>query len=213
MNPDAQAIMTASLASADQTYMTVAFAVATANCPFMQSINTMYVLKKWGADVEFKVYAEITIEEKSMMGCGLTANKLAYYKELYRNRYEIHAKYLECYGMDNGHLVFWEYCMDCLQGMAFIKAAFATQMLWGASDESGIFCVDVHNANRLGIKLPTGAKKSKNKRAQYLNICVLSGWTSSFAWQSWCDFLANKYPGQFTDGMQVSRMHSQAVIL
>ena len=204
MNPDAKAIRTASLASAFQTYLTISFAVATANCPFMQSVNTLRLLKDWGDDIEFKVYAELTMAEKSAAGCGMTPMKLAAYQYLHRIQDVVFDKYLECDGLENGHLIFWEYCMDCLQGMGMVKAAFATQMLFNR-----LGCIDIHNARELGYeKCPSG--KARKNRPVYLNIQSVK--TSEKWWNDWCDMLAVKYPGQFKSGEHVSALHSEAVI-
>ena len=205
MNPDAQKIRNASLASSFQTYLTIAFAVATANCPFGQSVNTARLLKEWGDDVEFKVYAELTVAEKSAACCGMTGMKLAAYQYLHRNQDVIYDKFLECDKLQDGHLIFWNYCMDCLAGMGMVKSAFAVQMLFNR-----LGCIDIHNARELGYdKCPTG--KAFKNRPTYLNIQAIK--SSEQWWNDWCKMLATKYPGQFTSGEHVSSLHSEAVIL
>ncbi len=180
------------------------FAVATANCPFRQSVNTLQVLRGWGESIMSVEYANITQAEKSLMGCGMTASKLAAYQYLWANRESIYAKYMECLNMENGHIVFWEYCMDCLMGMGMVKAAFAVQMLFNK-----LGCIDIHNAKELGYsKCPTG--KAKKQRPVYLNIQSVK--TSEQWWDHWCHMLAKKYPGQFKDGEHVSRLHAIAIM-
>lgn len=180
------------------------FAVATANCPFQQSVNTMGVLRTWGEDITTKEYADITQGEKSLMGCGMTANKLSAYQYLWYTRESIYVKYLECLETENGHLIFWNYILDTLPGMGMVKAAFAVQMLF---NELG--CIDIHNARELGYdKAPSG--RSKKQRPVYLNIQSVR--TSRQWWDMWCHMLAEKYPGQFKDGEQVSRLHAVAIM-
>lgn len=203
MNPDAKAIRLHSLTSPEAMFNTLAFAVATANCPFGQSLTTIRKIREWGGDIMHKVYSEMTLEDKSGMGCGLTGMKFASYQYLYANRADIYKKYLECNAVDNGHLIFWEYCMDCLCGMGMVKSAFAVQMLFNR-----LGCIDIHNARELGYsKCPTG--KARKNRPIYLNIQAVK--TSEAWWNDWCALLAKKYPGQFDSAEQVSRLHSLAV--
>lgn len=170
----------------------------------------MNTLRKWTdisdgpADLEFMAYAEITMEQKSGMGCGLTGAKLAAYQYIWRNREDIFTKYQECLKTKNGHLIFWDYCMDCLMGMGMVKAAFAVQMLFNR-----LGCIDIHNARELGYeKCPTG--KAKKQRPIYLEIQSIK--TSEQWWNDWCVMLAEKYPGQFEDGEEVSKMHYDCIV-
>lgn len=186
------------------------FAVATANCPFGQSVTTLRVLRDWTTDKGYgealphMAYAEITMEQKSGMGCGLTGMKLAAYQYLWANRADIFEKYTACLEIDNGHLIFWEYCMDCLCGMGLVKSAFAVQMLFGK-----LGCIDIHNARELGYtKCPTG--KAKKQRPIYLHIQSIK--TSEAWWDDWCNFVAAKYPGQFKDGEHVSKLHFDCIV-
>ena len=193
----------ATLTPANMTHV-LWFAVATANCPFGQSVNTLRVLRGWGDSLMGVEYANITQGEKSLMGCGLTAAKLAAYQYLWAGRDSIYGKYLECLNLENGHLIFWDYILDTLPGMGMVKAAFAVQMLF---NELG--CIDIHNARDLGYdKAPAG--RAKKQRPVYLNIQSVK--TSEEWWNDWCEMLAKKYPGQFTDGEQVSRLHAVAIM-
>jgi thermostable 8-oxoguanine DNA glycosylase len=190
--------------SPENMYYVLCFAVATANCPFQQSVNTLQQLKKWGENVEFIEYADITQEQKSFMGCGLTTNKLAYYQSLWAGRHNIYDKYMECLETPQGYLIFWRYVMDCLSGMGLVKAAFAVQMLF---NELG--CIDVHNARELGQAVPKN-KLSEKHRTVYLNMQAIK--TSEQWWNDWCIMLAEKYPGQFKSGEHVSELHEFAII-
>lgn len=193
----------ATLTPANMTHV-IWFAIATANCPFQQSVNTLAVLRGWGANVMDIEYASITQGEKSLMGCGMTATKLAAYQYIWANRESIFEEYTKCLDLDNGHLIFWDYCMDVLCGIGMVKAAFAVQMLF---NELG--CIDIHNAKELGYdKCPTG--KAKKQRPVYLNIQSVK--TSEQWWNDWCTMLANKYPGQFKSADYVSRLHSVAIM-
>ena len=193
----------ASLTPANMTHV-IWFAIATANCPFQQSVNTLAVLRGWGAGIMDVEYAAITQGEKSLMGCGMTATKLAAYQYIWANRESIFEEYTKCLDLDNGHLIFWDYCMDVLCGMGMVKAAFAVQMLF---NELG--CIDIHNAKELGYdKCPTG--KAKKQRPVYLNIQSVK--TSEQWWDGWCAMLATKYPGQFKSADYVSRLHAVAIM-
>lgn len=180
------------------------FAVATANCPFQQSVNTMRQLREWGGKVTLLEYAQLTQAHKSAMGCGMTAAKLSAYQYLWTNRESIFERYSECLAVDNGHLIFWDYILDTLPGMGLVKAAFAVQMLFGK-----LGCIDIHNARELGYeKAPSG--RAKKQRPIYLEIQSVK--TSEQWWNDWCNMLAVKYPGQFRDGQHVSRLHSVAIM-
>lgn len=180
------------------------FAVATANCPFQQSVNTLHVLRKWGSGIMEVEYASVTQGEKSLMGCGLTASKLSAYQYLWTNRESIFDMYTECLTKDNGHIIFWNYILDTLPGMGMVKAAFAVQMLF---NELG--CIDIHNARELGYdKAPSG--RAKKQRPVYLNMQSIK--TSQQWWDDWCNMLAQKYPGQFKSGEHVSRLHAVAIM-
>jgi hypothetical protein len=197
------AIRNHALLSAENTFKVVAFAVATAQCPLMASIQTVRLLDKWTSETgAVKAYADVTQEEKSLCGIGLSPRKAANFAYLWEHRVSIHEKYLECRELPNGHLIWWNYCMDVLCGMGLVKAAFCTQLLFG---ELG--CVDVHNARELGIPMPTG--KSGKGREAYLTIQAAK--TSEAWWNEWCDFIADKYPTQFADGNTVSVLHEYAI--
>lgn len=193
----------ATLTPANMTHI-LWFAVATANCPFQQSVNALNVLRGWGPGVMDVSYGEITQAEKSLMGCGMTAAKLSAYQYLWTNREEIFEFYTKAQSMENGHLIFWHYILDTLPGMGMVKAAFAVQMLF---NELG--CIDIHNARGLGYdKAPSG--RAMKQRPVYLNIQSVK--TSEQWWDDWCNMLATKYPGQFKSGEHVSRLHAIAIM-
>jgi hypothetical protein len=190
--------------SPEATYHVIAFAVATANCPFQASVNTIKILREWNGDIMGKTYADVTPAEKSLMGCGMTGMKLTAYQKLWSMREEIYSVYRDCMlDPELGHITFWNYAMDALMGMGMVKAAFATQMLFNR-----LGCIDIHNARELGFtSCPSG--KAKKQRPVYLNMQNVK--TSRQWWDDWCNALAAKYPGQFTDGEQVSMLHALAV--
>lgn len=176
------------------------FAVATAQCPFQASVNTISQLRKWGSDIEFVVYSEITVEQKSKMGVGINGNKLAAFQYIWVNRDVIHDKFKECKAEELGHITFWNYLIDCVPGLGMTKAAFSVQM----SFAGGLLCLDVHNMRKLGYDgCLTG--KSKVKRAKYLELS--GNWTSEQAWGGWCESLAEKYSHLFESGEHVSALH------
>jgi len=201
---DATALRTFARINPVNTFRVLAFAVATANCPFMQSVEAMRFIVAQGANIETFEYSNLTVEVKSAGGMGLSPMKMSAYNYLYTHRESIYAKYLECLTLDNGHLTFWEYILDNLPGMGLVKAAFATQMLFGK-----LGCIDIHNTRALGLeKMPSG--RSKKQRPVYLNIQSVK--TSQAWWDDWCNFLAAKNPGIFRDGDHVSFLHQVAVI-
>lgn len=189
--------------SADNTFSAIAFAVISAQCALLPTVNATRLVRAWTADTgKVKTYAMITSEEKSMCSTGLSPRKIESLTYLWENRTSIYTKYLECLAEINGHLIWWNYCMDTLSGMGMVKAAFCTQLLFG---ELG--CIDTHNARELGVKMPTG--KSLKGRDLYLKL--QSGKTSEQWWCDWCDFLAAKYPHLFEHGEQVSNLHEYAI--
>jgi len=201
---DAVAIRTFARQNPENMMQVIFFAIATANCPFGQSVATMRLLKKWGNDITEVVYSELTLADKSGAGCGLTGMKLAAYQSLWLQRDVIFDKYMECDALDDGHLIFWHYAMDVLCGMGMVKAAFCVQMLFNK-----LGCIDIHNARELGYdKCPAG--KAMKQRPIYLNIQSVK--TSQQWWDDWCVFLAKKWPGQFTSGDHVSSLHATAII-
>lgn len=201
---DALAIRAAALKSQEQTAFTLMFAVATANCPFWQSVHTLRIIRDWGDSIVHIRYDELTQGEKSLMGCGMTKAKLAAYQYIWNSRDSIWAKFLECDNLPEGHLVFWHYLLDLVPGLGMVKAAFSVQMLFNK-----LGCIDIHNARELGYdKAPSG--RAKKNRPLYLDIQSVK--TSEQFWDDWCVMLAKKYPGQFTSGNQVSALHAYAVI-
>lgn len=199
---DAATIKAYARQNAENTFRVLAFAVATANCPFMQSVETLRYLRRIGENVATLEYADIPTGERSAAGMGLNPMKVAAYRTLWADRESIYSKYIECLTLDNGHLTFWNYILDNLPGMGMVKAAFAVQMLF---NELG--CIDVHNAREQGVKMPTG--RAVKNRPVYLNIQAVK--TSEQWWDDWCVLLAAKYPGQFRDGDHVSFLHSVAI--
>lgn len=197
---DAVQIMQNAQTSPEQAAFTLMFAVATANCPFMQSVDTMPILRR-------KFYSgyylpdAFTQEERSIMGCAYTSQKHIAYVLIWTKRHEIYAKYRECLKNED-HLAFWHYCMDELRGMAVVKAAFAVQMMFNK-----LGCIDIHNARELGYsKAPEG--KSKKAREAYLAIQSVK--SSDSWWDDWCAALAEKR--KLGTGDRVSRLHAGAVL-
>lgn len=191
--------------SPEATFSAIAFAIISAQTRLNLNVNTNILVNKWVKESgKVKAYADVTQEEKSMCGTGLSPRKVESLTYIWENRKEIHAKYLECLNMEKGHLTWWNYCMDVLSGMGLVKAAFCTQLMF---NELG--CIDTHNAKELGIDMPKG--KSNKGRAIYLEIQSVKD--SKSWWCDWCDFLAEKYPHIYKDGNEVSELHFKGIFI
>lgn len=203
---DASAIQFASVRSADTMAFTLMFAVATANCPFKQSIEAMGILRRRFLLGQYEL-TDFTDAEKSVMGCAFTGAKYNHYVNIWVKRVLIHNHYTVYHNAGDWE-AFWNYCMDELSGMGLVKAAFATQMLFGKMG-----CIDIHNAREMGYdKAPAG--KSKKQRENYLKIQAIK--SSEEWWNDWCNALTTKtrtgyIVGQYS-GDQISMMHSAAVL-
>ena len=87
------------------------------------------------------------------------------------------------------------------------KAGFCVQLLHGS-----IGCMDTHNLNRLSIK-PSQVKLNKKllvikrieKIDKYINIC--DNYSSSWLWNSWCEFVADKNKTSWKNSTAVSEAH------
>ncbi len=92
-------------------------------------------------------------------------------------------------------------------GLGLCKAGFVLQLCIG---EAG--CLDVHNLKRFGLSASTfklGKVKydtALRKAQLYLQTIDNLGGTE-YLWDSWCEFMADKYPKHYQNANHVSRLH------
>ena len=111
--------------------------------------------------------------------------------------------------------VFGESPLEYLVGLprlGIVKGGFVCQLALGTHG-----CLDTHNLTRLGLdkrafRLDGGAVRLRDRIRTYTAICASEG--SAYLWDTWCDFLAARYPDRFPyGGDQVSAMHVGCIIL
>lgn len=93
-----------------------------------------------------------------------------------------------------------------IPGLGIVKSGFAVQLLNGQ-----IGCLDVHNLRRFGLSkgmfCGSGSWVVVIKRIDlYLALCEQIG-GAQYLWDSWCEYIAAKYPKVYTNGEAVSRLH------
>lgn len=97
-------------------------------------------------------------------------------------------------------------------GLGLPKAGFVLQLCIGE-----VGCLDVHNLNRFGlspnvfklgkVKYDTALKKAKLYTTTLENIGGCE-----YLWDSWCIFMADKYPKRYTNAEHVSRLHVEYLL-
>ncbi len=99
-----------------------------------------------------------------------------------------------------------------IDGLGIVKAGFVMQMALGK-----VGCLDTHNLARFGIdgkqfKFSKSAsdKLRQQKASNYIDTCDKIG-GCEYLWNTWCEFIADKYPQQFKSGMEVSALHCKWV--
>ncbi len=97
-------------------------------------------------------------------------------------------------------------------GLGLCKAGFVLQLCIG---EAG--CLDVHNLKRFGLSASTfklGKVKydtALRKAQLYLQTIDNLGGTE-YLWDSWCEFMADKYPKHYKNANHVSRLHLEYIV-
>ena len=196
-NTDATTIRRNAEKSADIMAYVIMFAIVTANAPLHAAANAMEWIRRGNFDR--LAYGDITTAERSFMGAAMSSAKLAAVQHVWASRASIHAQYQK---MDA--VSFWNLCIDTIPGLGMVKAAFTVQMLY---NELG--CIDTHNLRVLGLDRNTVTGKSQRKREQYLKIQGVR--TSEEWWDTWCEYVAQRYSARYENGEQVSRLHVYAV--
>lgn len=198
-NRDAVRIRTEAEKSPQVMANAINFAILTANAPLRVSVNAS-IWARTHRDLPGVSYGDITQAEKSLMGAAMTSSKLAWIQNVTATQDTLYKHF-----RDMDAIEFWNLLLDTVPGLGMVKAAFAVQMLY---NELG--CIDTHNLRELGADRNMVVGKTANKRAGYLNLQAVK--TSQEWWDSWCHFVAERYPGQFDSGDYVSRVHSLAVV-
>lgn len=196
---DATAIRNAAAASPEATAQVIIFAVLTANAGFGMAVKAARWVQD-NVDTLPASYHDIPDSDRSVMAAAMSGAKLQAAREIWANRHEIYAKRESMDAMD-----FWHYAIDNVRGLGMVKAAFVVQMLY---NEMG--CIDAHNIRMMGYDKVMLTGKSKVRRQNYLSLQSVK--TSQAWWDDWCDFVAKRYPKQFTSGDEVSRLHTVAVL-
>ena len=109
------------------------------------------------------------------------------------------------------------YVTSEVPGLGLIKAGFLIQLTYGLSA-----CLDTHNLKRFGIPPRTfrsdkfkelkTPKSRLRKVKQYHGACERFGGTEAL-WDTWCQFIADKYPHRYKNAFDVSRQHCVALDL
>ena len=97
--------------------------------------------------------------------------------------------------------------------LGLAKAGFCCQLFTGR-----IGCIDVHNLNRLKIDpkvlefdKSVKSEETRNKRiAAYVDACRKR--KCRWLWDSWCNFLAKRWPNNWRDGDHVSLVHYECLL-
>ena len=102
-------------------------------------------------------------------------------------------------------------------GLGLIKAGFALQIVYGVSG-----CIDSHNLRRFGLpsrkfdskgRLHTLKRKTLRKKCREYHDTVREHGGTSGLWDSWCDYVAKKWPSRYRDADHVSELHAVAFML
>ena len=97
-------------------------------------------------------------------------------------------------------------------GLGLPKAGFVLQLCIG---EAG--CLDVHNLNRFDLspntfKLGKVKYDTALKKARFYLQTIENLGGCEYLWDSWCEFMADKYPKRFPDADYVSQLHVDFVV-
>lgn len=188
--------------SATNMYHAIAFAITSANARLADNIAATEFVRSIGSGIESLTYASLPASVRSKCGTGLTQKKVDYLCHMWQHRHGFYQVML-----DSTPLQWWHYLLDHGQGMGLAKAAFAVQLTRG---ELG--CLDTHNVKRFGIdpKVATARKQSAKAREAYLKAQQVM--TSEEWWNTWCNYVAERYSNIYQSGDEVSALHASAII-
>jgi len=98
-----------------------------------------------------------------------------------------------------------------LPGLDYAKAGFVIQLCYGLAG-----CIDAHNLTRFNVKEMRGFKRLKTAKGRRKNTTKYIALTKKLGgaqslWDSWCEFVAAKYPITYNNAEHVSRIHCEAL--
>ena len=149
-------------------------------------------------------------EDQGLEAPSLWGNKTAGWLEIRERQHEIHAELMSLTLYDKVEAID---TLMTISGLGTVKAAFVAQCLgWDVG------CIDTHNARHYDIDVKTFATSHKQtaktrlaKIGSYVKLCEDLG-GAEHLWDSWCYFIADKYPAHFTSGEAVSQMHVDCIL-
>lgn len=188
--------------SPEHMYHALVFAITSAQTRLAENVAATEFIRSIGSGIESLEYASLPVAVRSRCGTGLNVTKVRYLQHAWRNRREWYQVM-----SDSDAVTWWHYLLDHAQGLGLVKAAFAVQLTRG---ELG--CLDTHNARRFGVdpKIVTAKKQSATAREAYLEAQSLM--TSGDWWDTWCNYVAERYSNIYQSGDEVSALHASAII-
>lgn len=99
-----------------------------------------------------------------------------------------------------------------IDGIGLAKAGFIVTLIAGS-----VGCLDTHNITRLNLKasvffVSTKATDKLRTKKIKLYIATCAKYGSEWLWDSWCQFIAIKYPERWTDTSHVSYVHFEYLV-
>lgn len=93
-------------------------------------------------------------------------------------------------------------------GLGLVKAGFTSQLISGH-----VGCLDVHNIRMYSIPMaslrysyPKSTELQQTKAQAYVDLCQGLGGSVAL-WANWCHYVAQKRPGNWSNGLAVSQLH------
>ena len=101
--------------------------------------------------------------------------------------------------------------LTTVPGLGIAKAGFVLQLCLGT-----VGCMDTHNLKMYGLSpkafaTPPSQKALVEKCKAYIAVCDAAGGSEAL-WDTWCEFIAAKYPSIWTDADHVSRDHVDSIL-
>tara|TARA_R110002020_G_scaffold31157_2_gene97524 strand:+ start:2773 stop:3369 length:597 start_codon:yes stop_codon:yes gene_type:complete len=186
-----RAIAKFSKESPDNLKWTKALALTSIRQDFWLLRSQLLDLKKYG------VQSKYLFGSKRAGWEYILNNKEILYDKIYSNKISLAEKLLEVASIPN---------------IGLAKGGFILQLTLGK-----VGCLDTHNLHRFGIP-PTVFKLGKlkyntalRKAEYYIKTCEDLG-GSEYLWNSWCEFVAEKYPWKYKNANQVSKLHVDHIL-
>lgn len=192
------------MSSADNLARVLQFACLSARVPFRRAVNALDMAERGGEDAMAVLFGH-----RSRAYIETWAKRDAIYFDLQDIALDEMGR-----GDETTHAEMLLYVAS-LTGFGFAKAGFALQMAYGISG-----CLDTHNLTRFGLD-PYIARGRVNERPckretmlarakLYNATCAKLGGTGGL-WDTWCEYMATKYPKTFRNAEHVSHLHLVAL--